>query len=94
MTDSRYDEIQRGDMANQLLNSHVMKEALDTIEQEILSAWEATNFKDTDARERAWYFYLASKKFRNTLINYIQTGKMAVMQLEEQKRFKLFNRGK
>jgi hypothetical protein len=67
---------------------------LDAIEHDILVAWEATNFRDTEAREKAWAFYLASKKFRNTLTNYIQTGKMAVMQLEEKKRFQIFNRSK
>jgi len=94
MTDKRYDEIQRGDMARLVLENAVFQEALDRIEQDTLSAWEGTEFRDTEARESAWRFYIAAKKIRNTLINYMQTGKMAAMQLEERKRFQLFNRGK
>lgn len=90
MSDKRYDEVQRADMAQMILSSPVMKEALDRIESEILSAWELTGPRDTEAREKAWNFYLAAKKFRSTLTNFIQTGQMARMQLEESKRFHLF----
>lgn len=90
MTDKRYDEIQRGDMARMVLESTVFKEALDTIERDILNAWEQTSPRDTEAREKAWSFYLASRKIRSTLQNFVDTGKMALIQVEEKKRFNLF----
>ena len=86
----RYDEIQRGDMAKTVMSNPVFTEALDQIEKDILSAWEGTNPRDTEAREKAWAFYVASKKIRATLQSYIETGHMAVMQLEEKRRFNVF----
>lgn len=88
--DKRYDEVQRADMAQMILSSPVMKDALDTIERDILNAWEATAPRDSEAREKAWLFYLVAKKFRATLTSYIDTGKMARMQIEEKRRFSLF----
>jgi hypothetical protein len=86
----RYDEIQRGDLAKALLESPLLQEALGEIEKSILMAWEQTSPRDTEAREKAWAFYLASKKFKATLVNYIETGRMANLQLQEKKRLSLF----
>ena len=91
--DTRQQEILRAEEAKQLLSSGLLSEVLNDIEKSTLLAWENTKPMDVDAREAAWSFYIAGKKFRNTLLSMIETGKMATMQVQERKRFSLFNRG-
>ena len=96
MTDDqkRQEEINRAAHAEAVLKNPLVKEVLDRLEADIVKAWEGTNPRDQEARERGWMFYVTVRKFRNQFLSYIETGKMASVQLEEKRRFQLFSRGK
>lgn len=80
----------RAEHAQAILTNPLVKEVLDALEKDIISAWETTPMRDSEAREKAWMYYLTVRKFRNTFLGFIETGKMASMQIEEKRRFKLF----
>ncbi len=92
MTDDelRQQEIFRASKAEAVLNNPLVTEVLDLLEKDIITAWEATPMRDTEAREKAWMYYLTVRKFRNIFTTYIETGRMASMQLEQKKLFRLF----
>lgn len=73
----------RGERARQLIEDPMIVEALDMIERETIAKWEQTPARDTEGRERLWMFYVVAKKFRNTLQETMDTGKMAAIQLGE-----------
>jgi len=83
-------ELSRATDADAVLKNPLVQEVLDSLEKDIISAWEATPMRDVEAREKAWMYYLTVRKFRNTFINFIETGRMASMQLETKRKFQLF----
>ena len=83
-------EINRGAEADALMKNPLVKEALDTLEKEIVLAWENTPMRDHEAREKAWMFYVTVRKFRNIFFSFVETGKLASFQLNEKKTFNIF----
>jgi len=83
-------EMSRAANAESILQNPLVKEVLDSLEKDIIFAWESTPMRDVEAREKAWMYYLTVRKFRNTFINFIETGRMASMQLETKRKFQLF----
>jgi hypothetical protein len=75
-------EKRRGDHAARLLNDELLNETLDAIEADTITLWENTPARDSEGREHLHRFYLACRKFRNTLKSHLETGKMASIQLE------------
>jgi hypothetical protein len=76
------EEQRRGVHAAQLLNDELLNKTLDEIEADTLNLWENTPARDTEGREHLHRFYLACRKFRNTLKSHLETGKMANIQIE------------
>jgi hypothetical protein len=76
------EEKRRGDHAARLLADELLNETLDALEQETIALWESTPARDSEGREHLHRFYLACRKFRNTLKSHLETGKMASIQLE------------
>ena len=85
-----HDELHRSQQAELILKNPLVKEVLDSLEKDIISAWENTPMRDAEAREKAWMYYLTVRKFRNTFINFIETGRMASMQLETKRKLRIF----
>ena len=83
-------EIRRAGRAAQILNDPLVKDALEAIESNILSWWEASNVKDAEFREKCWSIYCASRKFRAMLQTHIETGTLARAQLEAEQKRKVF----
>lgn len=83
-------ELSRGSEAEAILNNALVKEVLDSLEKEVIAAWENTPMRDTEAREKAWLYYITVRKFRNTFVSFIETGRMASMQLETKRKFSIF----
>jgi hypothetical protein len=75
-------EKRRGDHAQRLLADDLLNETLDAIEKETIELWESTPARDSEGREHLHRFYLACRRFRNTLKRHLETGKMASIQLE------------
>jgi hypothetical protein len=76
------EEQRRGVHASQLLNDELLTQTLDEIEADTLNLWENTPARDVEGREHLHRFYLACRKFRNTLKSHLETGKMANIQIE------------
>lgn len=92
MTDEqlRQQEQARASQAEQVLKNPLVMEVLDRLEKDIINTWEVTPMRDMEAREKAWLWFVTVRKFRNTFLGFIETGKLASVQLEEKRRFKLF----
>lgn len=75
-------EKRRGDHAQQLLKDELLNEVLDEMLNQTLEAWENSPARDGEGREYLHKFYLATKKVRNTLKSFVETGKMANIQIE------------
>lgn len=83
MSESVYlDQQTRGQYAQQLLDSALLKEALDAIEKEVLDQWVECPARDKEGKEALWQLIKTSRKFREILIGYINTGKLATANLK------------
>jgi hypothetical protein len=80
-------EIDRAGHAERLLNDELLKEAIQTIRNEIIRQWVATEHKQDKDREGFWMFAKTVDNFELLLRGYIQTGKLAADKLRiEEKR--------
>ena len=84
------DEQTRGRRAEELLADDLLQEALAAIDAEIVLQWEQCPARDAEGKEALWQLLKTSKKFRNVLTGYIETGKLATEQL---KRYEQGKRG-
>lgn len=83
MTEDVYlDQQTRGQYAQQLLDSALLKEALDAIEKEVFDQWVDCPARDTGGKEALWQLIKTSRKFREILTGYINTGKLATANLK------------
>ena len=81
----------RGQTALQLLENELLKEALDAIDREVMEQWIACPARDKEGKEALWQLIKTSRKFREVLNGYIDTGKLAahkLKQYEEESRIK------
>jgi hypothetical protein len=74
-------DIDRGRQAAELLESPLLKAALDAIEAEVVAQWEQCPARDTEGKEALWQLMKTSKKFRSLLTGYVNTGKLAAENL-------------
>lgn len=83
MSDSVYlDQQTRGQYAQLLLDNDLLKEALDAIEKEVLDQWVECPARDKEGKEALWQLIKTSRKFREILLGYINTGKLATANLK------------
>lgn len=71
------EEMHRGDKARLLLEDELLQEALGAIEAEVIAQWELCPARDAEGKEALWQLYKTAKKFRNVLLGYVETGKLA-----------------
>lgn len=90
------DQQTRGQYALQLLENELLNEALDAIEKEVLDQWVACPARDKEGKEALWQLIKTSRKFREILTGYVNTGKLATNNLkrfeEESRLRRLFPR--
>lgn len=72
----------RGQTAMHLLENELLKEALEAIEKEVMEQWIACPARDKDGKEALWQLIKTSRKFREILLGYINTGKLAANNLK------------
>lgn len=89
-TEARLAEIERADRAKALIEHPDLRSALADIEQEVLTALEATH--DDATVLKLHRMFVMGRKFKNIFLSRIETGKMAAIQLEQKKRFSVWNR--
>lgn len=77
------DQQGRGQVALQLLENELLKEALDAIDREVMEQWIGCPARDKEGKEALWQLIKTSRKFREVLTGYIDTGKMATHRLKQ-----------
>jgi hypothetical protein len=96
MTDNElHNQALKGKLSESLLENELLQEALNAIDKEVMEQWIACPARDHEGKEALWQLIKTSRKFRQILEGYIQTGKLAsenLRQFEEKKRFGLFKR--
>ena len=86
-----HDQQYRAAKAQELLENELLNEALEAIEREILDQWVECPARDKEGKEALWQLIKTSRKFREILLGYINTGKLATNNLkrfEEESRLK------
>lgn len=82
---SEFEDDQKGQNAQALLNDPLLQKALIAARAEIMSTWESAPSRDTDGREWLWMLHQASLRFEGILRGYIDTGKIAKANLKPDK---------
>jgi hypothetical protein len=77
---SAQDELERGQLAADVLNNRVYAESLAQVQAEILARWESE--KSQSDREWLWALMQASKRFAKVLEETMQTGQLRAKQIE------------
>lgn len=86
--DKLLDSINRGSRARDIVESDLFKEAVATIERDLIEAWKLTSARDTDARERLWQGVQMAGKMEEFFRSAIDNGKIAKSRLDELSREK------
>lgn len=77
-------EEMRGHNAAMLLDNELLQEALTAIDKEVMEQWIACPARDKEGKEALWQLIKTSRKFKDILTGYVETGKLAT---ETMKRF-------
>jgi hypothetical protein len=72
----------RAHNAFSLLQNELLQEALKAIEQEVIEEWIACPIRDKEGKEALWQLIKTSRKFKDILSGYIETGKLATENLK------------
>lgn len=75
-------ELERGQLAKEVLENAVFRDALDSIEQEIYRQWQAE--KQASEREWLWALMQAHKRLQAVLTDTMQTGSLRSKSIEMQ----------
>ena len=78
-------ERDRGERAARLLADPLLAEAFDVIEAGLLSAWAATTDNQERERERLWLMVKLLGRVKGHLVEAMETGKVARIQIERDK---------
>ena len=80
----REQEISRSQQANQILQSNLFQESIETLKKLYSEALlDKTGAKESDTREKLWIAYNVVGKVEQHLKSILETGKLAEKQLEE-----------
>ena len=79
------ERIYNGDRAREVLENEVFIAAFDDIEAEILSQWKSSPARDEAGREKLWMLLSLTQKLKATIVQSLETGKLAKLELEHQR---------
>ena len=79
------ERIYNGDRAREVLENEVFIAAFDDIEAEILSQWKTSPARDSIGREKLWMLLSLMQKLKGTIVQSLETGKLARLELEHQR---------
>lgn len=91
MNDEDFDEVnliaerERGHLAQQITKNPLWVETWEAIEDGLLSAWRHTGYDDSGKREAIWHQLDAVRAVRKSFDQVVMTGKLAEMQIEEER---------
>ncbi len=78
-------EIEREQRAKEVAENPLFREAFDSLRDQLRAEWENSPARDTEGRERIWLAVNMLGKVEQHLMKTMQTGKMARMQLDEER---------
>lgn len=70
-------EAQRGQDAKRLLEEPLLKEAFETIEQELIEQWKQAPARDVEGREKLWLMLHLLNKVHGHLESVMASGQLA-----------------
>lgn len=82
----------RGHNALMLLNNELLQDALTAIEKEVMEQWIACPARDKEGKEALWQLIKTSRKFKDILTGYVETGKLATENIKQFEKKGLFRR--
>ena len=77
------DLIRRSDEARRVLETPVVKEAIESLKAEIVAQWAATPARDEEGREWVWRHYKVAERFEAMLNGYVETGRFERIKIEQ-----------
>lgn len=75
----------RGSRAREVLENESFDWAFHTLKTEIIESWQHAPAQDPQGRETLWLSLKLLEKVRSNLVNRLETGKVARLELEHQK---------
>lgn len=73
----------RGHNALMLLKNELLHEALDAIDKEVMEQWIACPARDKEGKEALWQLIKTSRKFKDILTGYVESGKLATENMKQ-----------
>lgn len=74
-------EMDRATQAQDLMDHPLLKEAFETMRTRYLTEWESSPARDSEGREKIWTYLKQLETVKSHLLEVIQTGKMAQVEL-------------
>ena len=75
-------QIDRAEHADRLLNDQLLQDALSAIKSEVQRTWIDCPARDHEGKEALWQLAKTADKFESLLKGYVETGKLARMNLK------------
>ena len=70
-------DLQREEHARRLLNDVLLKEAFDTLKEDLMNRWSLSGTTDSEARESIWLAIRLLDKIDGHIRSIVETGHMA-----------------
>jgi hypothetical protein len=75
-----------GARAREILDNEAFQDAIHKIEQELIQEWKTSPARDHVGREELWRFLVILHKLKNTLLQTVDSGKLANIEIEHAKK--------
>lgn len=79
------EERSRGINAQRIIEDDLFQESFESVRAAILHAWASTSMKETENREFLFLMLRAADQFKQGLVTMLETGRMAEIQLDDEK---------
>jgi hypothetical protein len=81
-------EVQRGVLAQQVLDNPVYQEAVTAIKAKLFDDWASTKWYQHKKRQEIWRMYRAAESIESQIQKVMQTGRLGQQTLEYNQRLK------
>jgi hypothetical protein len=75
-------DIDRAEHARRLLSDELLAEALQAIRNEVVRTWIDCPIRDQEGKEALWQLAKTADKFETLLRGYVESGKLATVNLK------------
>lgn len=76
-------DVQRGENARLILENPVFKEAMKTLQDQIVTEWGKCPVRDAEGQKLLLQLHKLSKKFESLFVGVVETGKLAQLDLDK-----------